>query len=254
MDDLRIPRSDRNAFIAGSFRDTADLDYLAARLLHRRNLTGQFLWMSYQSIEKYLKAILLYADKSTIKLGHNVVKALAEVRKIDKLGFNVTQRAEEFITYLNTYGGDRYFSSLRVASGDELFDLDQTVWEVRRFCDDFFFPHNEACLRKHDQARLLYVQGTKIYEAKAKFRLTPKGCLEIILDEKKQPALRAELVWKNFCFGGRNRKRITYTRQGTWAQPNNFMRPNIVDWAVEKVRLPPGVEDKMREKLRNKKG
>ncbi|MBD5749812.1 HEPN domain-containing protein, partial [Citrobacter freundii] len=42
-----------------SFRDMADQDYLTARVCFKNNLPFQFLWMSQQAIEKYIKCILL---------------------------------------------------------------------------------------------------------------------------------------------------------------------------------------------------
>ena len=252
MEDIRIARSYRNSFITGSFRDTADKDYIAARVLYRRNLTGQFLWQSLQAVEKYLKAILLYEDISTKKLGHDIGEALINVKDIVRLGFDVTPRAEEFIKYLGDQGPNRYFTFPRFADGDGLFDLDHTVWQVRRFCDDFFFPYDDDILLKYDQKRLLYVQGEKIHEAKAKFRLAHNGFLENVLDSGKQPILRADLVWKNFYFCGRNRKKVAYTQIGTCEQPYNFMRPEILDWAKDKVLLPREVEEEMKLRLRTK--
>ncbi|EHP2833539.1 hypothetical protein KOV26_002982, partial [Shigella sonnei] len=38
-----------------SFRDMADQDYLTARICFKNNLPFQFLWMSQQAIEKYIK-------------------------------------------------------------------------------------------------------------------------------------------------------------------------------------------------------
>ncbi|HCT5171431.1 TPA: HEPN domain-containing protein, partial [Enterobacter cloacae] len=43
-----------------SFRDMADQDYLSARLCYKHKLNFQFLWLSQQAVEKYIKAILLY--------------------------------------------------------------------------------------------------------------------------------------------------------------------------------------------------
>ena len=48
-----------DAFIDMSFRDAADEDYIAARVAYRLELTHTFLWASLQTVEKYLKAILL---------------------------------------------------------------------------------------------------------------------------------------------------------------------------------------------------
>lgn len=75
MNSLSVDRGARNDFITKSFRDTADRDYISARILHRHKLVEQFLWMALQTIEKYLKAILLFADVPTKELNHNLKRA-----------------------------------------------------------------------------------------------------------------------------------------------------------------------------------
>jgi hypothetical protein len=148
MDDPRL-RAKRNSFINRSFRDTADRDYIAARLLYRQRLSEQFLWLALQAVEKYLKAILLYHDYSTKELSHNIVEALNKPRAIENLGFQVTKGAEEFIDYLNNQGPNRYFSYSHHLGSEALPQLDSVVWQIRRFCDDFFFPHDSEIMREH---------------------------------------------------------------------------------------------------------
>src|SRR4029077_20656965 len=46
------------------FREQADQDYVVARACYRMNLREQFLWASLQACEKFLKAILLFNEKS----------------------------------------------------------------------------------------------------------------------------------------------------------------------------------------------
>ena len=61
-----------NNFAIRSFRDVADYDYISARMLYRAKLVPQFLWSSLQSIEKYLKCILLLNRIKANKVGHNL--------------------------------------------------------------------------------------------------------------------------------------------------------------------------------------
>jgi hypothetical protein len=57
-----------NGFIDRSFRDVADQDCIAARIVHRYSgLDLQFLWLAEQAVEKYLKAILLYNFSSRLQ-------------------------------------------------------------------------------------------------------------------------------------------------------------------------------------------
>ena len=236
----------RNAFIRRSFRDTADRDYISARLLCRHNLTEQFLWMALQAIEKYLKAILLFHDKSTLRISHKIVRALNDVRGVERLGFAITEKAEEFIRALEEYGPDRYFELPRSVAGDELSRLDSVVWQVRRFCDDFFYPHEEPAFRKMDQARLQYVQGEKIQLNRSRFRLDKDGFIEIVLDGKKHPELRHALVWNNLFFGQRNRKCVQYYHRRSWEQSAPYLYPEVCDWASDKVKLDKAVMEDMR--------
>ena len=123
-----------NDLATRSFRDVADKDYIAARLCYRNDLMLQFLWMSQQAIEKYLKAILLYNHQSTKKLGHKLEKAIERINKIENFRFNIDERAIKFIKYLDQQGVNRYLELAHYTIGRELLDLDHAVWQIRRYC------------------------------------------------------------------------------------------------------------------------
>lgn len=74
-----------NDFAVRSFRDTADGDYIVARMAHRAGLVPQFLWSSLQAIEKYLKGILLLNRVPSVKATHGVADLLEKVEAISKL-------------------------------------------------------------------------------------------------------------------------------------------------------------------------
>lgn len=116
-------RAKRNAFIKRSFRDTADRDYISARILHRNRLVEQFLWQALQCIEKYLKAILLFNNKGTKHLNHNISQALNDALSIEGLGVTVTKRTSDFVDSINEEGPNRYFSYPRFARGKEFRNL-----------------------------------------------------------------------------------------------------------------------------------
>lgn len=94
-----------NDFAIKSFRDTADLDYIAARLAYQSRLMPQALWSGLQSIEKYFKCILLLnrINIKNDKLGHDIEKALKVIE--DKLPFSINLSAStlEYISHLNMY-------------------------------------------------------------------------------------------------------------------------------------------------------
>ncbi len=95
---------------AESLRDTADEDYIAARISYKLGLTEPFLWSSLHAIEKYLKAILIFNKKNTKRISHNVVSLLEAVHQIESLpdNFSLPDEAKLFIGYINEYGPNRY--------------------------------------------------------------------------------------------------------------------------------------------------
>ena len=53
-----------NDYAQRSLRYTADEDYIAARISYKAGLIEPFLWSGLHSIEKYLKALLLFKKTS----------------------------------------------------------------------------------------------------------------------------------------------------------------------------------------------
>src|SRR3954452_5491489 len=84
-------------FINRSFRDVADRDYICARVCYRLNLAQQFLWAGFQAVEKYLKAILLYNDRSAKKLGHDIEAAYRQLVEIKDINFDIPVVVEQFL-------------------------------------------------------------------------------------------------------------------------------------------------------------
>jgi len=98
-----------NDFVDRSFRNVADRDYIAARIVFRYGLEQQFLWFAQQSIEKYLKAILLYNRFDTRHYGHNLSEIYEALLKIPDIDFDFPEDIQLFIKYLDQYGFNRYF-------------------------------------------------------------------------------------------------------------------------------------------------
>lgn len=122
-----------NGFSTQSFRDQADRDYIAARLSCRHELFPQFLWSSHQSIEKYLKAILLYNRIRANQVGHDLAEAMSLTKKLP-FEIKLSDRSRKFIDHLNTAGEFRYIDVPFHVYGHILIDLDLAVWEIRRYC------------------------------------------------------------------------------------------------------------------------
>ncbi|MCC5845086.1 MAG: HEPN domain-containing protein [Verrucomicrobia bacterium] len=229
-------RMKRNSFIEYSFRDTADQDYIAARTLYRNQLLGPFLWSSLQAIEKYLKAILLYNERPA-KTGHNTIKALNEVKKIGEIGFICSTEIEDFLEYLDEQGPNRYLSYTRYSKGDELSLLDESVFMIRRFCDDYFFPHESSKKRQHDQYLLKAAKSQDILKNRHKFRLAPKGYLGKVLDDPKLKQQRDQLIYQNLFYGAITRNKVKRRPIAGWSRSGNLMFPEIKTWVDERVHM-----------------
>lgn len=214
-----------NDFVNRSFRDVADRDYLSARILYRYDLGPQFLWAALQSLEKYLKAILLYNHRSTKGLGHNLSDAYNRVRSISDIPFDFPRDIDNFVTYLTEEGANRYFEYPSYTLGEELLSLDRAVWYIRRYCRQL-----RTTLRKPSGEHVDLFP----YELKRIAAWTPErahkvslfgGFLEDVL-RKRGSQLREHLVWKNFYFGAYKKHVIKRYRLHSWsAHPTHYMHP-----------------------------
>jgi HEPN domain-containing protein len=212
-----------NDYITRSFRDVADDDYIAARALYRLRLDRQFLWSALQAIEKYLKAILLYHRISTKELGHNVSRALDRVQSVSTLNFKIPPSTEKFLQRLGAQGIDRYFQQPVCTDGLGLLELDNTIWHLRKYC--------RAVRVESDPNRPI------------------NGRLEDVLSGASRA--RDDLIWKNLCFG-RNRK-IKFSRRIKWANPSNFIYPEIFTELDELIQFSKPVRDHFLRALRGNK-
>ena len=230
-----------DAWIAHSWRDVADQDYVAARIAYRYELTQPFLWSSQQAVEKYLKAILLFSRVDTRDLGHDVVKVFGRLRTIPDLPFNFPPDIEKFIEYINEEGPNRYDDYPRELRPDALIGLDRSAWHLRRYCDNLRGPHlaeetTKLAVDPLQQRRTFSIGG---------------GWLEKVL--AKRSATRAHLVWKNFWYGSRPKRRIKrFPARFSWTQPLTFMRPEVYEVVKDLVKLPPDVRAHL-EALRKQK-
>ena len=231
-------RAGYNDFINRSFRDIADKDYIAARILYRYGLGPQFLYSTHQAIEKYLKAILLYNDKSTKHLGHDIYQAFQELNNMKDIPFEFPEDIGEFIKYLNRHGNNRYFEKPTYTLGNELLMLDRVVWHVRIYC---FYMRGETTPGANGKRTQLFpINIAKIkasHEKDANKYRIPGGLLEKILNKKKSD-LRHHLVWKNFYYGTYKKKGIKHFKLQSWtANPSHFLQPEIFPILLKRVKF-----------------
>lgn len=230
-----------NNFATRSFRDTADCDYIAARLSHRANLLEQFHWQSLQAIEKYLKAILLYNRIKAKNIGHSLSKAL---RKTQLLPFEIklTDMALEFINHIDTFGRFRYLEASYFVRGPKLVELDKTIWEIRRYCRVLDYSKT---LENGKRQKMLPIEIKEIECSKdahpMEFKL-PGGYLEEILEDKSNPA-RAPLVWQNGFFGKSRRRTVAARSNFSMKNSPLTLNPQLLQAVKEYVYLPKEVID-----------
>jgi HEPN domain-containing protein len=232
----------RRSLVRECLVDMGDRDYLAARISWRTRLPEQFLWSALQTVEKALKAILLFNDRSARRLGHDLEKALAKVDEIQDLDIHLHRDVRAFIKYLTRHGPNRYLERGFYLRGSELFDLDKTYWQLRRYCQDI---RSYARAAKRPEADLLagmgrWFRNRKHLERPQRYHL-PSGYLEDVLAGKNGPEQYTALVWKNIFFGKRDKGTIEYAPLSWSAIPAHFRHPDVFAELAEVIEFPKDV-------------
>src|SRR5690606_35354963 len=125
-----------NSFALRAFRDTADRDYIHARMAYRADLFPQFHWSALHALEKYAKciAILIRVPKPKRAIKHEVERTLVLVS--EKLGIALSEQTKKFIKRHEEFGARfRYLEASWFIQDCELAILARAVWELRRFCN-----------------------------------------------------------------------------------------------------------------------
>ena len=101
------------------FRDTADQDYIHARLAYQNKLTPQFLWSSLHCLEKYSKCILVANGFSTKDFGHVINPAINWFEEKTGLNLNLSADVRKFNEGLEL-ARYRYMSVSNVSKGSDI--------------------------------------------------------------------------------------------------------------------------------------
>jgi hypothetical protein len=213
-------------FAIRSFRDEGDADYIAARMACRARLVTPSLWSSQQTIEKYLKCILLLNRIPAKYVNHDLVAALGAIDSSGKVILDLAPVTRKFIEYIDAFGSFRYLEASNVAHGGNLIKLDRTAWELRRYCT-----------QSKDLRNLAIRSGRTPPRARI-----PGGYLESVIDKPSDPA-RGPLLWCNAFFGGRQRRRL---RIDNWFKAVNsplYLHPEILDEVLKYAHVPRSVAD-----------
>ena len=103
----------------------------------RAKLVAQFLWLSEQALEKYLKCTLLLRQFPP-KTRRSTISGPCSLSSTRSARSAPTSRAGQRASMrrLDQYGRySRYFEISNLSAGAELVTLDRAVWEIRRYCE-----------------------------------------------------------------------------------------------------------------------
>ena len=239
-----------NSFAIRSFRDTADRDYVHARLAYRARLIPQFLWSSLHCLEKYAKGILLLNRLPAKKLKHEVTGALSILAQHGRFKIDLSDTARHFVERLENGAEFRYFEVSYVNQRFDIARLDTAVSELRRYCQVLDWER-----KTHEGPRnLLAPMLARIkYAADNSKRDTciMSGWLESVLEDKTHAA-RGALIWQNLYFGTSHRSKVKLHGFFEGGNAPLYMHPEILDEVLKYVYLPNRIVKEWREELSRK--
>ena len=240
-----------NDFAIRSFRETADKDYITARMAYRARLIQPFLWSALHCLEKYVKGILVL-NRVKAHRGHSVLPGIEKMRQHGKFKLDLSADTLKFIKNLEDDGAEyRYYE---VSYDIEPFDiarLDRAVWELRRYCQPLDYDIVDM---NGKVVNLLTHELDRVHRAKAKHEkgtCVMGGILEKIIEKKDHPA-REALIWNNLFFGPSRRKGVKMRSE--WESGNSpfFLHPEIIDEVLKYVYIPRDIAEGVRQFAKQK--
>lgn len=156
MDNANLQAA-KNDVIRELFVKTADQTYVVARWCFLNRLYLDFYWNGLHAVEKYLKASLLFNERSAIsstpsgkEYGHNIDRLFAEVRHYAgdllpkplkkprdlTIAYWQAETTSKFVKRLNDFGdpANRYNLYGFSQRPEDLYKLDMVVFAIRRVC------------------------------------------------------------------------------------------------------------------------
>ena len=240
-----------NDFAIRSFRETADKDYIAARMAYSARLIQPFVWSALHCLEKYVKGILVLNRVKAHK-GHSVLPNIERMKQHGKFELDLSADTVEFIKKLEDYGAEyRYYEVSYTIEPFDIVRFDRAVWELRRYCQ----PLDYDIVDTNGKAvNSLTRELGRVHQAKAKHEkgtCVMGGILEKIVEKKDHPA-RDALVWNNLFFGSSRRKSVKM--RPDWEAGNSpfFLHPEIIDEVVKYVYIPKDIAEGVRQFAKQK--
>ena len=241
-----------NDFAIRSFRETADKDYITARMAYRARLIQPFRWSALHCLEKYVKGILLLNRVDARNLGHSVLPGIKRMKEHGKFELDISAGTAEFIKNLEDDGAeDRYYLVSYDIAPFDIARFDRAVWELRRYCQPLDYKSVDM---NGQTVNLLLDELDRVHRAKEKHEkgtCITGGVLENIVEKKDHPA-REALVWNNLFFGTSRRKAVKM--RPDWEAGNSpfFLHPEIIDEVIKYVNIPNHLAEGVRQFAKQK--
>ncbi len=189
-----------NSYATRCFLDTADRDYVHARLAYRSRLTAQFRWSAIHCLEKYGKCILLLNRICGKKIGHEVMESISRLKAAGRFEIKLSDGSLAFIRRLEDGAKHRYLETSWYSLNGDLERLDTAVVEIRRYCRVLDFEikrSNGEMIKLFDH----YLDAITPKEGQPLLNVPlTGGWLESVVGTPDHPA-REGLLWDNLYFG-----------------------------------------------------
>ena len=241
-----------NDFAIRSFRETADKDYITARMAYRARLIQPFRWSALHCLEKYVKGILLLNRVDARNLKHSVFPGIERMKQHGNFELDLSVDTAKFIKNLEDDGAeDRYYL---VSYDVEPFDIvrfDRAVWEIRRYCQPLDYDTVDI---DGNTVNSLTHEINRIHQAKEKLEkgtCITGGILEKIIEKKDHPA-RESLIWNNLYFGPSRRKAVKMRPDWEAGNSPSFLHPEIIEEVAKYVTIPKDFVESARQFVKQK--
>ena len=236
-----------NNFALRSFRETADKDYITARMAYRGRLIQPYRWSALHCLEKYVKGILLLNRVPAKNLKHRVLQGIEILKQHGKFELDISDTTTDFIKKLEDNGAnDRYYLASYSIEPFDVTQLDRAVWELRRYCKPLGYGSTALSGKTMN---LLTKELDRIHEEKElheKGTCISGGFLETVVETKDHPA-REALIWNNLYFGLSRRKAVRM--KPDWEAGNSplLLHPEILDEIEKYVTIPKDIAQAVRQ-------
>ncbi len=252
-----------NEIVRRMFVATADGNYIVARLAFFHQLPFDFYWLSLHALEKYYKAILLMNGRPVLQYKHHLAPLHQAVLDLDprlpigelidpQIGHLrwIDETMDAWLARLDRFGAadNRYATYGYYLCEDDLFKVDQHVWNVRRCCRLFLekLARNDGTEIVIDNVREL-VKNKKLWKGICKWPLEelaslPSGnreraaflSLNVPFRSGRKPSLRSR---QSMSHSSPFTDWLRLLRASANDPSLQNSAPDVVAWAVDHIRF-----------------